>query len=396
MRNHLGDFRLQLLGRVWLIVLMLLSLLSMALLDTAAVQAKPDPGDNASGSSEPPLKRNLLYFEETGHYLGGEFLEHWRTEGAYMEFGPPISEEFVDPLLGKTVQYFKKARFELVSLPRERGWRVDLGAINRERLDSLAPISDAHEEALKPLAKATGTWNSKFFKETGHSLSGAFFDRWTDMNGIGNSRYVTQTEETYLPLLRYGLPISEPYSLTVGSLTYKAQDFERSRMLQLSDGSVLLDDTIGAQTPNFKIAPVGRVFNTFKAPIYNRKSMPRWVDVNLTTQTAIFYEGNLPARRSLITSGAGRYASPIGTFAISRRVPNERMKNGKPGDPDYYDLKNVLYTQYFTDEGHALHYAWWRDTFGYPDSHGCINEDIQTSRYAWDFLNIGDKVIIRY
>jgi lipoprotein-anchoring transpeptidase ErfK/SrfK len=128
--------------------------------------------------------------------------------------------------------------------------------------------------------------------------------------------------------------------------------------------------------------------------VYNRTTMPRWVDVNLTLQTAYFMEGGIQVRRSLITSGEWKHSTPVGTFLIWQRVYNERMKNGKPGDPDYYDLKNVLYTQYFTYEGHALHFAWWRDTFGYRDSHGCVNQDINTSRFAWDFLKVGDKVVI--
>jgi lipoprotein-anchoring transpeptidase ErfK/SrfK len=176
---------------------------------------------------------------------------------------------------------------------------------------------------------------------------------------------------------------------------YKAQDFERARMLLNADGSVLLDN-IGAMTPGIAETSTEREANTLKASVYSRKTVPRKVDVNLTTQTADFIEGDFQVRRSLITSGEWKYETPIGTFAIFSRVPNERMKNGKPGDPDYYDLSNVLYTQYFTPKGHALHYAWWRTTFGYRDSHGCINEDINTSRFAWDFLTIGDKVVIHY
>jgi hypothetical protein len=72
------------------------------------------------------------------------------------------------------------------------------------------------------------------------------------------------------------------------------------------------------------------------------------------------------------------------------------MTNGSIGAEDYYDLYNVLYTQYFTYEGHALHYAWWRSVFGVTGSHGCVNEDYDTALFAWNWLTIGSRVHIYY
>jgi hypothetical protein len=375
--------------RVGLTVLFLFSSFSGLWLSNAEAAA-PKPID-------PTIQQTVLYFEESGHYLQDEFLQYWRSQGGYMEFGPPISEEFVDQNLGKTVQYFAKARFELVPLPLERGYRVELGAINREIVAAAQTTKpdDSLAAALKPLAKGVNNYSSKFFPQTGHSVSGAFLDRWLEANGLGNKRTVTQNEETYYPITRYGLPISEPYTFTLMGITYKAQDFERAKLLLQSDDSVLLAN-IGQFAPGLAEAPTERVANDLHAPVYNRRTVPHWVDVNLTTQTEVFMEGDMPVRRSLITSGEWQYETPIGSFPITSRVANEHMKNGKPGDPDYYDLKNVLYTQYFTPKGHALHYAWWRSEFGYRGSHGCINQDINTSRYAWDFLTIGDRVVIHY
>ncbi|NWJ94417.1 MAG: L,D-transpeptidase [Chloroflexi bacterium] len=387
MPDRLVTFLCQPTGRVGLTLSLIFSLFSITLLNTPEAQARHEPGDVAVNSSR-------LYFEETGHSLGNTFLDYWRTQGGYMEFGPPLTEELVEPNQGKTVQYFAKARFELASLP-DGNWRVDLGLINREILTGRPPLSEEQSQALKPLTKGVGNANTRFFKETGHTLGGGFLARWTDANGIGNRQTVTQLEEISIPLLRHGLPLSEPYNLTIKGMRYKVQDFERTRMLLNADGSVLLDD-IGTLTPGLTESLTQREANILKAPIYSRKTVPRWVDINLTTQTSNFIEGGIQVRRSLITSGEWKFETPTGSFAIFSRVPNERMINGKPGDPDYYDLANVLYTQYFTKKGHALHYAWWRTTFGYRDSHGCINEDISTSRYAWDFLTIGDNVVIHY
>jgi 6-phosphogluconolactonase len=55
------------------------------------------------------------YFTETGHNVGGRFLEYWKANGALADFGFPITEPFMETLDGKayTVQYFERARFEL-------------------------------------------------------------------------------------------------------------------------------------------------------------------------------------------------------------------------------------------------------------------------------------------
>jgi hypothetical protein len=56
-------------------------------------------------------------FPETGHTVGGKFLDYWKSHGGLMQQGYPISEEFteVSDLNGKpyTVQYFERAVFEL-------------------------------------------------------------------------------------------------------------------------------------------------------------------------------------------------------------------------------------------------------------------------------------------
>ncbi|MDI3339740.1 MAG: glycosyl hydrolase family 18 protein [Sphaerobacter sp.] len=67
---------------------------------------------------------NCDFFPETGHRLCFGFRDYWRTHGvefgdrgvSFREslalFGYPISEEFPDPVTGRTVQYFERARFE--------------------------------------------------------------------------------------------------------------------------------------------------------------------------------------------------------------------------------------------------------------------------------------------
>lgn len=59
---------------------------------------------------------NSVRFQETGHRVGGRFLNYWRTHGGLPQQGYPISDEFFErsSLDGKMymVQYFERAVFE--------------------------------------------------------------------------------------------------------------------------------------------------------------------------------------------------------------------------------------------------------------------------------------------
>ena len=98
------------------------------------------------------------------------------------------------------------------------------------------------------------------------------------------------------------------------------------------------------------------------------------------------------------TGLASKGLTPFGLHTINHRVYNEVMDSatvGLPrGHPSYYRLENVLYTQYFTNRGHALHYAWWHDNFGAPMSFGCVNMSLSTSRFFWQWAGIGTPILI--
>jgi hypothetical protein len=68
------------------------------------------PGQQTNNSA------GSVLFNETGHRVGGKFLDYWNKNGGLAQQGFPISEEFneVSPLDGKTyhVQYFERAVFE--------------------------------------------------------------------------------------------------------------------------------------------------------------------------------------------------------------------------------------------------------------------------------------------
>lgn len=127
----------------------------------------------------------------------------------------------------------------------------------------------------------------------------------------------------------------------------------------------------------------------------------RWVDVNLTQQVAVAMKGAEVVRVILVTTGMRGWETPIGQFNILYRVADERMASNALGipidSPNGYDLDHVLWTQYFTDEGHALHDNYWRplSVFGHEaTSHGCVGMVEEDANFLWSFVGDGSLVNI--
>jgi lipoprotein-anchoring transpeptidase ErfK/SrfK len=127
----------------------------------------------------------------------------------------------------------------------------------------------------------------------------------------------------------------------------------------------------------------------------------RWIDADLESPTLVTaYEGDRAVYAALAIPGVRAFQTPTGTFQIERRVENETMDSATVGiprnGPGGYYLENVLFTQYFTNDGASLHYNWWRGTFGQPGSHGCLGLNYADAKWFWEWTSLGTPVIIRH
>lgn len=126
----------------------------------------------------------------------------------------------------------------------------------------------------------------------------------------------------------------------------------------------------------------------------------RWIDVNLTHQVAVAYEGAEPIYVARLSSGRPGWETSTGVFRIFRRVANEVMDSstllGRDAARASYRVENIRWTQYFTSDGQALHQNYWRDPalFGMPSSHGCLGMLEPDARFFWDFAATGTPLVI--
>ncbi|NTW08841.1 MAG: L,D-transpeptidase [Anaerolineaceae bacterium] len=117
----------------------------------------------------------------------------------------------------------------------------------------------------------------------------------------------------------------------------------------------------------------------------------RWIDVDLAEQTLAVYENNHLIYATVIASGLEPFWTRPGIFQIYQKKEAETMRNNDPSD--FYYLDNVPWTMYF-DGARALHGAYWRTRFGYPQSHGCVNLSVGDAHWIYDWAQEGEWVYV--
>ena len=115
----------------------------------------------------------------------------------------------------------------------------------------------------------------------------------------------------------------------------------------------------------------------------------RWIDVNLSTQSLIAYEGNTAVYWATVSTGLPRTPTVTGQYKIYSKYPAISMSG-----PGYY-LPNVPWTMFFY-RGYSIHGTYWHSNFGAPMSHGCVNAYTPDAKWLYDFASIGTPVVVHY
>jgi lipoprotein-anchoring transpeptidase ErfK/SrfK len=110
----------------------------------------------------------------------------------------------------------------------------------------------------------------------------------------------------------------------------------------------------------------------------NLKPSEKWIDVNLTTQTLVAFEGDKPVYATLVSSGKRDlqnaekdHPTPKGSFRVREKHIAATM-DGDVASDGPYSIEDVPWIMYFSGN-YALHGAFWHSNFGRTKSHGCVN-----------------------
>lgn len=105
----------------------------------------------------------------------------------------------------------------------------------------------------------------------------------------------------------------------------------------------------------------------------------RWIDVDISSQTLVAFEGKVPVYATMVSSGkkgstrATDHSTVLGTFRVREKHVSATMDGdgAAPGEGPY-SIQDVPYVMYF-ERSYAIHGAFWHNNFGTRMSHGCVN-----------------------
>lgn len=113
-------------------------------------------------------------------------------------------------------------------------------------------------------------------------------------------------------------------------------------------------------------------------PPKDLKKDEKWIDVNVTRQTLVAYEGDRPVFATAVSTGLvdkedkeKDHHTPPGTFRIREKHIAATM-DGDVASDGPYSIEDVPWIMYFQGS-YALHGAFWHNNFGRTKSHGCVN-----------------------
>ena len=120
----------------------------------------------------------------------------------------------------------------------------------------------------------------------------------------------------------------------------------------------------------------------------------RWISINLFEQTLAVYEQGRLVFATMVTTGLPGWWTQPGTFQVYARLERDDMSGAFEADrSDYYLLQDVPWVMYF-DKARALHGAYWRTSYGYSGSHGCVNLSPTDAHWLYDWAEEGTYVYV--
>ncbi len=185
----------------------------------------------------------------------------------------------------------------------------------------------------------------------------------------GATSHTVQEGETFESISgQYG--VSAPAIIRLNGLTNRSA-LESGQTLRIPSGSAL---ELLENLPNR--------LNPSQYPT----STERWIEVDLSEQLAVAYEGTQPVKAFVISSGVGSTPTVKGTFRIWAKIVMQDMSGGSRAAGTYYHLKDVPDVQFF-HRGYGFHGTYWHDNFGTPMSRGCVNMTKEDAKWLFDWTS---------
>lgn len=139
--------------------------------------------------------------------------------------------------------------------------------------------------------------------------------------------------------------------------------------------------------PQIAPPPQSKHHNTIRRMGELRQGQQKWLEINLSTQRLIAWEGGKPVYAVIVSTGKPATPTYSGVYSIYRKQHPERMRGRG------YDIPNVPHAMYY-HRGYAIHGAYWHSRFGTPVSHGCTNVAPNHARWLYNWASVGTPVVV--
>lgn len=328
-----------------------------------------------TNAQETPAAVRPVFFESTGQILKGPFLDAWFLHGGPDRTGFPVTMPM--KIGDNWVQWFEYARLEVTSetyegAPADSIWSAPIGSSYAQTFGyarshpAFAPVEGAGEGA-------------RYFEESKHAVANAFLDAYELSANEG----------------LYGLPISEEF--TINGVTYQFFEYgamswtEATGVVRVPVGTLdaIVQGTLGSRVEQPENADI---YTPGFFALRGQYSGERWIEINTSAYTLTAWAGDTPVMTSLIVTGASISPTVEGEFHVYWKLPTQTME-GVGVDGIEYRQEDVPSVMYFFQDW-AIHGSYWRSTFGYSGSHGCVNLPLSEAAWLYEWASVGTRVVV--
>jgi hypothetical protein len=115
----------------------------------------------------------------------------------------------------------------------------------------------------------------------------------------------------------------------------------------------------------------------------------RRIEVSLTDQQLVAFEGSTPVRAFDVSTGDAAHPTPVGRYTIKQKYARIDLIGR---DYYYHDVPDVM----LLARPFYIHAAPWRSEFGLPTSRGCVTLSTADADWLFAWAEVGTPVYIRW
>ncbi len=127
-----------------------------------------------------------------------------------------------------------------------------------------------------------------------------------------------------------------------------------------------------------------RVFG-YSAPPAQAAPKDRWIEVNMSSQTLVAYEGERPVFITLVSSGKAGTDTVPGLYRIYYKKGMQDLTRRRGRQVDWF-FEKIPYLLFYHSV-FAFHPAVWHHSFGTPHSQGCIELPLSDAEFLYHWTS---------